>query len=257
MSVDKKLAQLLKLKEVKEQNAISDDEEKSLRLTILNSRADLTNFLPNLDQISKFSWPMVVIVLLVLFYSPIKFKLLEASKISIGDFSIEVREKLEAAGSPELIEGLNGLSRLGIEKLIDIGDSYIKIFSVDSNGDVAFIFDDEHKGFNELDEQNLLAHSNTTGVSRSYSELITFAKTLPHKKTLKYLVKSNGYTALVDEPPQQKYKIVEVLYFDTTSLSKDSIEVLTGSTFTLNDRGQTLWKQIAQVVVEQLSVDSK
>jgi hypothetical protein len=99
-----------------------------------------------IDLISKcinlVNWPIVAIIIIILFYSPFKRivelipgKFEQSSEISIGTIlSLKIQEQAKASGNEELATIIEGLSKDSIEWILKIGDGSYRVIGSDDGG---------------------------------------------------------------------------------------------------------------------------
>lgn len=116
------------------------------------------------EIIGSLAWPITILVCVILFRTQFRTllqqlptKVRDASKLSLGSFSMELDTKARQTGIPELTEGLQLLSRRAFEQFLKIHrESYstgIVSTSQTPKNEVVFILpsDDEFRAFEELE----------------------------------------------------------------------------------------------------------
>jgi len=123
----------------------------------------------HLDLVSKLvgllTWPVVVLVAVALFYSPMRRiadmlpeKFEQSNEIGIGGISVKIAQQAKASGNEELAKIISGLSENAIEWLLKIGDGSHRVIGSDDGrtGTVANYFYRSNSGWKELEASGLL-----------------------------------------------------------------------------------------------------
>ena len=122
-----------------------------------------------LDVLSKavslVTWPVVLLVAVALFYSPMRRiaevlpeKFEQSSEIGIGGLSVKIRERAAATGNVELAEIINGLSEEAIEWLLKFGDGSHRVIASNNgrDGQVSKYLYHPKPSWKELEAKGLL-----------------------------------------------------------------------------------------------------
>ena len=117
-----KSEELSKLHDLKGKGAITEKEYECAKRNLLGSMRP--SVLPKLvDYLRISAWPFVLLVLVFWFRAPLLDKLRESSELSLGAFSIRVKEKAVQSGSPELGRLLSGLPPSTVVTLLQLQGS--------------------------------------------------------------------------------------------------------------------------------------
>lgn len=125
-----------------------------------------------IDLVTSLVWPGIIMWVLFYFRNQIKrlldllpSKLNQASKISVGSFSLEIEEKLKELGMSDLTETMHTLSREAYELIIKLGNtsSYYHLISQSWSNDGTSYFslpsDKELKFYKEIEEKGIIEFS--------------------------------------------------------------------------------------------------
>jgi len=240
---------LKELKDLHEAGVLTEIEYSNARAQVLRSSPTLSESLERyLPTLIKLAWPCVAIVVLMALHEPLISKLQEAQQMSIGGFSIKVRDEIVASGSPQLAKALSGLSQTAIELLMDIGDKDMRVAgeATDSTGSVTAISVtiDKFK-YVELERKGFLSGN------EPYSEFIKWVVSLPGKVEIFYHVTASGEESI--GRPDEPYVVYEIYSIDVSKISETDKKKLLNTYYTLSKEGLKVWKLIAKVVAEQLS----
>jgi hypothetical protein len=134
-------------------------------------------YLENIISLFKvILWPLVILILVVLFWKPISrilgvlpSKLSETTNLAIGDISLEIRQQANLIGDPELANKLGDLSvdALNVLLLTDAGDHNLVSYTVDY--EEFFLPDPTYMGgIIELEQKGLLILTNKSRESGAY-----------------------------------------------------------------------------------------
>jgi len=82
-----------------------------------------TNFENINDLLKAVLWPLVVVIVLVSYNSDITDMFRNSSKVSLGDFSMEIQREAKSRGASELSSVITELSISGIKRLLSMGNS--------------------------------------------------------------------------------------------------------------------------------------
>jgi hypothetical protein len=84
------------------------------------------------------TWPIILLVLLIMFYSPIMRiadllpdKIEKSYEISVGNLSLKLQQKAIAAGNVELAKIIGGLSQEAIKWILKIADGSHRVIGTD------------------------------------------------------------------------------------------------------------------------------
>lgn len=130
-------------------------------------------------------WPAVVIIALFSFKGIVVSKLYDAEQISIGSFSLKVKEKARLIGNHELTDAISGLSKKSIEMLMNTGTSHMLLVSPDKdhNPKSVTIYSGVHLELEKKDSylsMNLMSH-----LSRGWSPYLRKKKFSIQRKMIK------------------------------------------------------------------------
>lgn len=120
------------------ENKMNLDEDKGhiepSKMSTINQTIDLLTKIVGL-----ITWPLLIIVMLLIFYSPIKRiantlpeKFERSNEISVGSLSLKIQQQAKAEGNEELAAIIKGLSKGAIRELIDVGYKFIRIIAIDN-----------------------------------------------------------------------------------------------------------------------------
>jgi hypothetical protein len=245
MDTADKLNALKELCALREADLLSEDEFNLERRRIVASSPSIWSALGNaIKQMQQVAWPLVALIILFTLKQPLISKLLEAEQFSVGSFSLKVHERAVMTGNPELANSLSGLSQRAIELLMDTGDKNMRVISRNEKNEPESLFLDK-VAYAELDAKGLLLGP------EPYTEFIKWAQSLPGKSSIRYKTEYGEITFL---RPDQLYTIFEAYDFSTEQLAKEDRKRLLDAAYTLSDKGRQVWRLIAKVVSEQLSM---
>lgn len=124
-----------------EKENITKDEYESQKNQILNPRKDLWSPFGQLSfSLRSISPQLVVLILILIFYIPIKNLVRNASEIGFGDvFAVKVEQALRI-GNPDLARSVKSLSREELITLLDSAQGDYRLSYVDSgNREVSLV----------------------------------------------------------------------------------------------------------------------
>jgi len=154
-------------------------DKKPTWLSILENSLELTKV---------FVWPALILVILSLFYAPIRDSLeqlptivSQAQKISVGSLSVEVQAQARQIGGTELASALQGLSSKAIEKVLLTGRTNVQIIGTNSNDATRLTLPgfDDMKAFKEVESKRLLTLRMERNPVSSFAEFETAFHNLP------------------------------------------------------------------------------
>lgn len=227
MNTADRLSVLKELHALRRDEVLSEEEFLHERKSVLASHRSVRSVLDTLVHLLKpLAWPVVVLIALFSLREPLISKLNEAKELSIGSFSLKVKERAEMIGDPELARSLSGLSQRAIELLMDTGDKNMYAVTTDDAKEPISVGLDK-LAYSELDGKGLLSGP------EPYGSFIKWATSLPGKKS-----------SISDR---------DEYVFDKGALSETDKQRLNAASFTLSDKGRRLWRLVAKVVAEQLT----
>lgn len=243
METPEKITALKELSNLLDAEIINKEEFNRERKRILRSLPPIDSLLRDtLGLLSKMAWPLVALIFLISLRQPIVSKLSEAEQLSVGSFSVKVRERAQMAGNPELAEALSGLSQRAIELLMDTGDKQMAVvMRGKTKGQISL--DLSRRAYAELEAKGLLSGS------ESYGSFVAWAQSLPGNSA----VLSITDTGLWIERPNEPFVVAEQYLFEMDKLSANDERRLQEARFTLSDTGRRVWRLLGKVVSEQLT----
>jgi hypothetical protein len=243
METQEKITALKELSALPDAKIIGEEEFNRERKRILRSLPPIDSRLRDtLGLLSKMAWPLVALIFLFSLRQPIVSKLSEAEQLSVGSFSVKVREKARMAGNPELAEALSGLSQRAIELLMDTGDKQMApVMRGPTKGEVGL--DLSRTAYAELEAKGLLSGN------ESWSSFVAWATSLPGRSSVVYMTD----TGLLLNRPNEPYVVAEQYLFEMDKLSLNDVRRLQEARFTLSDTGRRVWRLLGKVVAEQLT----
>lgn len=239
---NKNLVEELKgLKELLNEELLSVEEFENQKKNIL-SRKKEKSFYFNPELITRISWPLLILVTLIIFYQPVVNKLQQSSEISVGTFSLKVRESAKSRGDSGLASKLEGLSKKAIELLIDAGDK-----------DMYFI--GEFEGKYDIISESFLGYLELekAGFLESKSKIQDLNRWVWSKtgNTRVWYYNNDGSFSPKPVGADPHFEIRYQL--DPELLTKEEIELLENTYAKLNVKGREAWDLIVTVVAEQLA----
>jgi len=243
MNTVERITALKELHALRQAEVISDEEFNRARKQVLGS-FPVKAVLDSVTHILKpLALPVVVLIVLFSLKQPIISTLNQAEQVSVGSFSVKVRERAQMIGDPELAIALSGLSERAIELLMDTGDKNMHAVALDSNGQPESL-PLERLAYSELEAKGLLSGP------EGYGGFIKWATSLPGKRS-SYFISETGQRS--DTEPAEPHRTYELYKFEKDKLSDVDKQRLKNAVFTLSDRGRKLWRLLGKVVSEQLA----
>lgn len=203
----------------------------------LSSQADTRlKYFENLIALIKvIIWPIIALILFISLHTPL-MKILdtlpplveESTKLSYGDFSLEIEQRAIAGGYPELAEVLSLLSPEALEVLLQTSNGQSSLVSYSS--DKQAIFFPSRRSMDGLVE---LAEKQLINFTLPLEDYISFKDSV--------LVESN-YTGTDDRSA----------YTPSRTLSDDEFKKITTQRYELTPQGVTARFLIIQTVIQLL-----
>ncbi len=248
MNGNEKIDYLKDLVALRDENLISDAEFEKERQRIFGKTPQLQVIAGGLQKFfPTLVWPAVVIIALFSFKGIVVSKLYDAEQISIGSFSLKVKEKARLIGNHELTDAISGLSKKSIEMLMNTGISHMLLVSPDKdhNPKSVTIYSGVHL---ELEKKGLISFN------EPYEPFISWVESLPSEKKFFYSTKDDKE---LDTRPTGSYSVYEKIVLHSEQLTEKDKLRLSEAEYTLSEKGLLVWKLIAEVVAEQLAYSSK
>ncbi len=107
-----------------------------------------------MNNISKFAWPVVVLIVLVLFRGQIASQFDRLTKIETPGFSVVLRETATSQNNEGAYDIIEGLTREGIIALLDTGHKTMFLTYEDVDDSIKLL--DEFDAFIELENNGLM-----------------------------------------------------------------------------------------------------
>ncbi|WP_128547171.1 hypothetical protein [Larkinella soli] len=181
-----------------------------------------------------FTWPLVILVTLLMFYSPLKEvveklprKIDSSQEVSFGSFlSFKIDKQARAEGNAELAAIIKGLSQPAIQLLLGVGNASHQILSSAEN-DTETLKDSDFESYKELFKNELIEPTN-------YSDDMDL----------------KGFFDKVEG-----LNIKEENRLDLTELPSSEREVISNYTVQLSASGRRAYDIIISVISESISGD--
>lgn len=190
----------------------------------------IQKFTQFIDVVSKLvgvlTWPLVVIIILVLFYSPIRRvvellpeKFEKSNEVSLGTLSFKIQEQARATGNEELANIIRGLSQEAMEWILKIGTGSHRVIASDDGRD---------------------------GITKNYTlpSSLPVWKELAAKGLLKSTVDLNEYEQFFKSLGPQDGSIAK------NNLTPDQEDRLLNNSVELSDSGRRAYEIIIRVVTD-------
>ena len=191
------------------------------------------------ELIAAIAWPAVVFYVLIAFRDPLRRainqlpkKLGEASKVSVGSFSVEVQARLSASGDTEVIKALPDLTRGDLEVIISLRDTSHShgLVTRSQTGK-----DEESYSLPMVRDMDSLQHLDSLKLMRftePLTDFLSFFKALPQ---------SSHYNLPGRNP-----------FVPKNQLNKDQIKRIESQAYSLTDTGRRVYDAIFSSVLQQL-----
>jgi len=82
-----------------------------------------SNFENYIELLKAITWPLIILVIVILYYSNIKNLINNSSKVSVGSFSMEIKKEAKNQGFAELGELITNLNGSELRLLLTIAES--------------------------------------------------------------------------------------------------------------------------------------
>lgn len=241
MNTKNRIKLIKDLKELKDNNLISDSEYETEKSKVLSYKEEFINQF--LNYLSKLAWPIFGIIVVFLFYFPLTQRLSQSSEITIGSFSLKIKETANIIGDPELASKLENLSPLAIELLIDMGGKHMNIFSDHRDDKSKYWFNSAFFGYLELENMGLLNSDN----------LLKDINSWIWEKDVKASIYYKTYFGFSENFVSEDFPLPYTQFtINKDNLSNKEIKQLEEAGASLNKKGIKTWNLIVSVVIDQL-----
>lgn len=227
------ITNLKELSNLLDKQVISQEEFNNQKKVIFNHKNSVSFSLDSIHSLFKlFSPQLVILIIIILFYTPLKRLLTNASEVAFGDvFALKVERAL-IINNPSLAKKLKELSRDELFVLMSSGSNFRRIAYVDRKNQTISI-DKTYEFYLSLYEKKLAI---------SYESVDEIVKILESKATIK---EDNYQDSLLLNTRSQIYS--------TNDFTEEEINKIENLSFGLSEQGKQVLLLIISIGSEEIS----
>jgi hypothetical protein len=203
-----------------------------------------SKFENSIELLKVIIWPLILLLVLIMYHEDVKKIINNSTKVSIGTFSMEVMREAEVQGFPQLGKLVNSLNEKEIKSILSLSKGIHS--SVFGRSKAGFTLSEEFMVWDELQKIGLIEFENFTT-----DEIFKIIEDLNAEKITVYYDKNMGQSSYEgsDVFINESY----IWEINSDQLSPEEIEKLKSYTFSLSEKGEQTIHIIVESLVKELN----